>query len=56
METNIVKFHHQSHIWQNSGSQVMGQNVVGQSNCRILKKEVNDEVYFWHVDKYRSLL
>ena len=34
----------------------MGQNAIGQSNCRMLKKEVNDEVYFWHVDEYRSFL
>ena len=31
-------FHCQSHIWQISGSRVIGQNVVGQSNY--LKKEV----------------
>ena len=29
-------FHHQFHIWQNSGSRVMGQNAVSQSDCRIL--------------------
>ena len=28
-------FHHQSLIWQNSGSQVMIQNAVDQSNSRI---------------------
>ena len=32
----LLIFHHQSHIWQNSGSQVMGQNAVSQSNCRIV--------------------
>ena len=32
----LLIFHHQSHIWQNSGSQVVGQNAVSQSNCRIL--------------------
>ena len=26
----LLKFHHQSYIWQNSGSQVMGENAVGQ--------------------------
>ena len=31
----ILIFHHQSHILQNSGSKVMGQNAVGQSNFRI---------------------
>ena len=42
-------------------SRVMGQNAVGQSNCRILylKKEVS-EVYFWLAVylfiMYRSLL
>ena len=25
-----------AHVWQNSDSGVLGQNVVGQSNCRIL--------------------
>ena len=29
-------FHHQSHIWQISDSQVMGQNAIGQSNCKVL--------------------
>ena len=29
-------FHHQSHIWQSSGSQVLDQNTFSQSNCRIL--------------------
>ena len=32
----LLIFHHQSHIRQNSGSRVMCQNAVGQSNCRIL--------------------
>ena len=40
-----------SHIWENSGSSDMGQNALGQSNCRILKStislEQNDEkAYF----------
>ena len=34
----------------------MGQNAVGQSNCRILKEEVNDEVYFWHAEKQQNFL
>ena len=32
----LLIFHHQSLIWQNFGSRVMGENVVGQSYCRIL--------------------
>ena len=32
----LLIFHHQSHIWQNSGSRVMGQKAVSQSNCMIL--------------------
>ena len=32
----LLMFHYQSYIWQNSGSRVMGQNAVNQSNCRIL--------------------
>ena len=32
----FLMFHHQSYIWQNSGSRVVGQNAVNQSNCRIL--------------------
>ena len=32
----LLMFLHQSHIWQNSGSRVLGQNAVSQSNCRIL--------------------
>ena len=30
----LLIFH--QHIWHNFGFQVMGQNVAGQSNCRIL--------------------
>ena len=37
----LLIFHQQSHILQNSGSSV---------------KKVNDEIYFWHADKHRSLL
>ena len=35
----LLIFQHQSPIWQNSGSQVVGQNAVGHSNCRILWKK-----------------
>ena len=56
----LLIFLNQSHTWQNSGSRVMSQNAVSQSNCRILwnviSQEVNDEVYFWHADEYQSLL
>ena len=30
----LLIFHYQSHIWQNFGSRVNGQNAVGQSNYR----------------------
>ena len=32
----VLIFHHQALICQNSDSQVMGQNAVGQWNCKIL--------------------
>ena len=32
----LLIFHRQFHIWKNSGSGVMDQNSVSQSNCRIL--------------------
>ena len=32
----LLIFHRESHIWQNSSSQVMSQNTVDQLNCRIL--------------------
>ena len=32
----LLIFHHQSHTCQNSGSQIMGQNALSQSNYRIL--------------------
>ena len=36
MKTNVLlKFYHQSHIWQNSGSWVMGQSAVSQSDGKI---------------------
>ena len=44
----LLIFHLQSHICQNSGSYVMDQTAVSQSNYRIL--------YFWHADKHGSLL
>ena len=34
-------FRHQSYVWQNFGFQVVGQNVVGESNCRILKNVIS---------------
>ena len=39
----------------------MSQSAVSQSNAGFfkmwyLKKEVNDEVYFWHADKHRNFL
>ena len=44
----VLIFHHKPLIWQNCGFQVMGQNVLRQSNCRILynvsRKEMRDQV------------
>ena len=34
----LLIFNHQSHIWENSGSRVIGWNVDCQSNCRISRK------------------
>ena len=50
-----LMFHCQSPIWKNCDSWIMGQNNVGQSNCRI-QEEVNDELYFWHVDEHQRFL
>ena len=30
--------------------------IAGFFKMEFLKKEVNDEVYFWHADNHRSLL
>ena len=52
-------FHYQSHFWQNSGSWVkmlLANQIAGFFKLQYLKNEVNDEVYFWHVDKHLSLL
>ena len=58
---SLLIFHHQSHIWQNSGSWIMDQNTVSQSNwyswnCNILRKkwimkfifglQINIEVFY----------
>ena len=40
-------FHNQSHICQDSGSWVVGQNTVGQSNCRILQNVISQERSEW---------
>ena len=41
---------HRSHIWENSGSWVTGQNTLSQSDCRILKsvisQKLNESVWF----------
>ena len=57
----LLIFQHQSHIWQNSGSSVLSQNAVRQSNCRILWNVIScerndDNVYFSHADKHWNLL
>ena len=56
----LLIFHHQSHIWQNSGSWVIGQNAVTQSNCRIASNVISQgrsgKVHFWNADKHQSFL
>ena len=56
----LLIFPLQSHIWQNSKSRVMCQNALAKQIVGFfkiyLKKEVIDEVYFWHADKHQSLL
>ena len=62
-------FHHQSHISKNSASQVVDQNAVKLNVARHfpitqnnmvaislqhVKKEVSDEIDFWHVDKHEN--
>ena len=55
----LFLFHHQSHIWQNSGSRVVGQNAVKLQNslkCNISRKkwimkfnfgmQINVEVFY----------
>ena len=48
--------HHQSHISQNSDSRwakmFLANEIVGSFRMQCLTKEVNDEVFFWHADKY----
>ena len=43
----LLIFHHQSHIWRNSGSRVMGRNSVVQSNCRILSNVISQGRREW---------
>ena len=35
---------------------LLANQIVGFFKMLYLKKEVNDEVYFWHADKHRSFL
>ena len=49
MKTNIViDVSSQSHVWQNSGSRVIDQNSVSQSNCGIPENNISN--------KHQSLL
>ena len=52
--------HCKSLICQKTVSQVMCQNALGQSDCRILKcnlkKEVRDQVDFLYVNRHPSFL
>ena len=34
---------------------LLANQIAGFFEMQYLKKEVNDEVYFWHADKYQSL-
>ena len=43
METNIVDISPPTYIWQGSGSRVIGQNAISQSNCRILENVIPRE-------------
>ena len=57
----LLKFHHQSHIWQSISSWVMSKMLLANQIASFFKmyyfkKEVNAEVYFWHADKYWSFL
>ena len=57
----LLIFYNQSHIWQNSGSSLMGQiycqpiKFQDFVKCNISRK-VNGEVYFWHADKHWGFL
>ena len=46
----LLIFHHQSHIWQNSGSRFMGQNAVNQSS----EKHGGWSWFFAPADKRKS--
>ena len=35
---------------------LLANQITGFLEMQYLKKEVNDEVYFWHTDKYQSFL
>ena len=56
----MLIFHHQSHIWQNSGFRAMAKMLSANQLAGFFKflylKKVNDEVYFWLANKDRSIL
>ena len=37
----FVVFLHKSHTWEKSGSRYIGQNLLGQSDCRIFKSPIS---------------
>ena len=44
-------------FWFSSyGEKCSSNQIAGFFKMLYLKKEVNDEVYFWHADKHRTLL
>ena len=43
----LLIFYHQFRIWQNSGSGIVGQNIVSQSNSRILSNVISQESSEW---------
>ena len=57
-------FHHQSNIWQTGKILVLellakilsANQIAGFFKILCLKKEMNDEVLFWHTEKHQSLL
>ena len=43
-------------LFSSYGGKCSSNQIAGFFKMLYLKKEVNDEVYFWHADKHRTLL
>ena len=57
----LLILRYQSHIWKNSWSKLWANMLSANQppsffKMKYLKKEVNDEVYFWGTDKPRNIL